>query len=287
MPKTSGDRLPDPGYFAPMFEAQRSRIHEIIFEADTPSGKAFDVILLVLIVISVLAVMLETVNDIEAQHGAVLRRLEWILTILFTIEYGLRLYCVRQPLRYATSFYGLVDLMAVLPLYVSLILPGSHSLLVVRVLRLLRIFRVFKLARYLGEANVLRTALTNSLPKVIVFLGTVLTIVVIVSALMYMIEGRDHGGFDSIPKSMYWAIVTLTTVGYGDVVPVTVLGKIMASLLMIMGFGIIAVPTGIVSAEIVQQVRLQSQITARACPSCMREGQAADAIFCKYCGGKL
>ncbi|MFQ5653528.1 MAG: ion transporter [Planctomycetota bacterium] len=269
-----------------MTQGLRHRCHEIIFEADTRAGKVFDVALLLCIVTSVLAVMLESVDDIGQRHGTALRGLEWVFTILFGIEYILRLYCVRRPLRYAVSFFGVVDLLAVLPLFVSLVVPGTHSLLVVRVLRLLRVFRVFKLARFLGEANVLRVALARSVPKVIVFLGTVLTIVVIIGALMYLIEGKPNG-FDSIPKSMYWAVVTLTTVGYGDLVPVTVLGRCLAAVLMVMGFGIIAVPTGIVSAELVQQSQAQGELTTQACPTCMAEGHSRDAIHCKFCGARL
>lgn len=267
-----------------MNQVAKQRLHDVIFEADTPVGKVFDVTLLVLILGSILAVMLESVDEIAANHGGVLRAAEWCFTIAFTIEYILRLYCVRKPLRYAFSFFGIVDLVAILPLYISLLIPGSQSLAIVRVLRLLRVFRVFKLARFLGEARVLRAALSNSLPKVIVFLLTVLTLVAIIGTLMHLIEG-DRSGFSNIPESMYWAIVTLTTVGYGDITPVTVTGRILASLLMIMGFGIIAVPTGIVSAEIVHQSH--RNITTQVCPDCMAEGHSRDAVHCKYCGGKL
>lgn len=262
----------------------RERIRIVIFEADTPAGKAFDVALLIVILLSVLAVMLESVSDIVDDYGPWLYAFEWVITIVFTVEYAVRLACVRKPGRYARSFYGMVDLLAVLPSYVSLILPGSHSLLVIRALRLLRIFRVFKLVRYLGEANILVSALRSSAPKVIIFLGTVLVMSVIMGAVMYIVEGPENG-FTNIPISVYWAIVTMTTVGYGDIAPQTVPGQMIAALVMIMGYSIIAVPTGIVSAELVHSVR--RPVTTRACPSCLSEGHAEDARFCKHCGDRL
>lgn len=263
---------------------RRERIYEIVFEADTPAGRFFDVALLIAILLSVLAVLLESIESIDSEYGGVLRAVEWVFTGLFTIEYLLRLYAVRYPLRYAMSFFGVVDLLSILPTYLALFLPGTGSpLLVVRALRLLRVFRIFKLARFLGEANVLSTALRASGPKIIVFLGTVLTIVLIVSALMYLVEGKEHG-FTSIPRAMYWAIVTVTTVGYGDVVPQTVLGRIIAAILMILGYGIIAVPTGIVSAELVEAKR---NATTQVCPECLAEGHDTDAVHCKKCGSKL
>ncbi|MGE3164016.1 MAG: ion transporter [Planctomycetota bacterium] len=263
----------------------RETLHEIIFEADTPAGKAFDVALLAAIVFSVLAVILETVETIAVRHGPWLRASEWCFTLLFTVEYFLRLYCVRRRMRYAASFFGLVDLLSILPLYVSLFWPGAQTLLAIRVLRMLRVFRVFKVARFLGEANVLKIALSNSVPKVIVFLGTVLTFVVVIGAVMHLVEG-DQEGFANIPKSMYWAIVTLTTVGYGDIVPVTVTGRFLAALVMVLGFGIIAVPTGIVSAEIVQESR-RRPVSTQACRECSAEGHDIDAKHCKYCGAAL
>ena len=260
-------------------------LHQVIFEADTPAGKAFDVALIGVILLSILAVMLETVAAISSTHGVWLRGAEWAITGLFTIEYGLRLACVRQPARYARSLFGIVDLVAILPTYLSLLLPGSQSLLVIRALRLLRVFRIFKLAVYLGEANVLRVALRSSLPKVIVFLGTVLLVVLNVGAAMYLIEGEAHG-FTSLPRAMYWAIVTLTTVGYGDIAPQTVLGQTLAAMLMIMGYAIIAVPTGIVSAELIEAGR-QRPITTRGCPACLTEGHEPRARYCKDCGASL
>ena len=262
----------------------QNTIHEIIFEADTPAGKAFDVALLVLIILSVVAVMLESTKTIEVRYGDLLRTFEWIVTIIFTIEYVLRLYCVGKPARYARSFFGIVDLLAILPTYLSVIIPGAQSLLVIRALRLLRVFRVLKLAHFVGEASELRAALQASARKIIVFLGAVLTIVVIVGSLMYLIEGEENG-FTSIPVSIYWAIVTMTTVGYGDIAPQTPLGKILASAIMIMGYGIIAVPTGIVSVELAGVTR--RRITTQACPECGAGGHDGDAVHCKYCGGKI
>jgi len=262
----------------------RSRLHEIIFEADTPAGKAFDVALLILIILSVIAVMLESTPAIAARYGPWLRTFEWVVTILFTIEYLLRLYSVGNPLRYARSFFGIVDLLAILPSYLSIFIPGAQSLLVIRALRLLRVFRVLKLAQFVGEASELRAALRASARKIIVFIGAVLTIVVIVGSMMYLIEGEANG-FTSIPVSIYWAIVTMTTVGYGDIAPQTPLGKILASAIMIMGYGIIAVPTGIVSVELAGVTR--KKITTQACPQCGAEGHDADAVHCKYCGSTL
>ncbi len=263
----------------------RDRLYRIIFEADTPAGKAFDVALLLAIVASVVVVILDSVRSISARHSALLYRLEWTFTILFTLEYLLRLYCVRRPTRYAGSFFGVIDLLSVLPTYLSLFLAGGQQLIVIRVLRLLRIFRVFKLARFLGHANILLAAMKNSTPKIIVFMGTVCTIVVVVGTAMFMIEGDLEGShFDSIPQSMYWAIVTVTTVGYGDVAPVSVPGKILASGLMILGYAIIAVPTGIVSAELVQ---FRGRVTTRTCPSCLEPGHDPDAVHCKHCGTEL
>ena len=262
----------------------RERIHEIIFEADTPAGKAFDVALLVFIILSVVAVMLESTSTVAAQYGRELSAFEWLVTILFTIEYLLRLYSVRRPARYARSFFGIVDLLAILPTYLSLIIPGAQSLLVIRALRLLRVFRVLKLAQFVGEASELTAALRGSARKIIVFLGAVLTIVIIVGSMMYLIEGEANG-FASIPTSIYWAIVTMTTVGYGDIAPQTPLGKILASALMILGYGIIAVPTGIVTVEIAGTLRHSTR--TEACMECGGEDHASDAVFCKYCGSKL
>ncbi len=262
----------------------RRRLHEIIFEADTRAGKAFDVALLCAIVASIVAVMLDSVDRYGTRFDAELRALEWGFTALFTVEYVLRLISVKRPLRYVFSFFGLVDLLAILPTYLGLFIAGAESLLVLRSLRLLRIFRVLKLGRYLSEANVLRDALRSSGPKIVVFLGTVLSLVVIVGTLMYLIEGEEHG-FTSIPRSMYWAIVTMTTVGYGDIAPQTVLGQALAAAVMILGYSIIAVPTGIVSAELGKAG--MRRISTQACSECSAEGHDVDAKHCKYCGAEL
>lgn len=262
----------------------RSRIREIIFETDTKAGKVFDIVLLVCIGISVLAVLLESVATIAERHGRLLRFLEWNFTILFTLEYAMRLYCVEKPVKYARSFFGIVDLLSILPTYLSVFIVGSQSLLVIRGLRLLRIFRVLKFARHVSEASVLMSALKASRPKITVFLGAVFTITIICGTAMYMVEG-GRNGFRNIPESIYWAIVTTTTVGYGDLVPQTVLGKIIASAMMIMGYSILAVPTGIVSVELAHASRLS--VGKKLCPSCSSEGHDIDALYCRFCGSHL
>ncbi len=262
----------------------RQRLHEIIFEADTPAGKRFDIILIVGIVLSVLAVMLDSVGAVRNEYGDILFLLEWGFTLLFTTEYFLRLYCVGRPHLYASSFYGIVDLLAILPTYISLILPGSQFLLVIRILRVLRIFRVFKLVQYVGEANLLLKALKASRRKITVFLFTVLTLVMIFGSLMYVIEGTENG-FTSIPRGVYWAIVTLTTVGYGDISPKTEIGQALAAIIMIFGYALIAVPTGIVTVEMSQAFK--EKISTQSCPQCSAEGHDSDAKFCKFCGSTL
>ncbi|MBC2715126.1 MAG: ion transporter [Desulfobacteraceae bacterium] len=262
----------------------RSRLYEIIFGTVTPAGKAFDVVLIWSILFSVVIVILESVHSIRSVYGDILYGIEWFFTILFTIEYILRLISVKRPLGYATSFFGLVDLLAILPTYLSIFIPGSQSLLTIRTLRLLRIFRVFKLTHYTREARVIMSALRASGRKISVFISAVLTIVVIIGSVMYVIEGEKNG-FVDIPTSIYWAIVTLTTVGYGDLSPHTPLGKALASCLMIMGYGIIAVPTGIVTVELSQTTKKESDM--RKCPGCSIKGHAADAEFCRSCGKKL
>ena len=262
----------------------RSSLHEIIFEAETPAGKSFDLALLVAIVLSIIAVCLESVTEIRTQYGPQLRVIEWIFTILFTIEYMLRLLSVRHPWKYATSFYGIVDLLAILPSYLSFFIAGSQSLLVIRALRLLRVFRVLKLAHFVGEARMLKAALRASLHKIVVFLGVVLTLVVIIGAFMYLLEGSENG-FDNIPLAIYWTIVTMTTVGYGDIAPMTVAGKVLASGVMLLGYAIIAVPTGIVTVELASAV--QHSLRTDACPDCGAEGHASDAVYCRYCGCPL
>ncbi|MFN2427394.1 MAG: ion transporter [Candidatus Binatia bacterium] len=262
----------------------RRRLHEIIFEADTPAGRLFDALLLLTILSSIVVVMLDSVAHVHARYSRTLLSLEWIFTGIFTIEYVLRLYSVQRPWRYATSFFGLVDLVAVLPSYLALVLPGAHSLLVIRILRLLRIFRVFKLAGYLSESSELWDAMRRSKRKIFVFLFVVTTIVMVVGAVMYLVEGPKHG-FDNIPISIYWAVVTLTTVGYGDISPQTPLGRFLAMIVMLMGYGIIAVPTGIVTAEMTR--RVSGPLTTQSCPVCAAEGHDHDAVFCRKCGSRL
>ena len=262
----------------------RTILHEVIFEADTPGGKLFDVLLIVSILASVAAVMLDSIGVVRARYGARLYIIEWFFTILFTAEYILRLICVDRPRKYASSFYGLVDLLAIAPTYLSLIMPGSQYLLVIRILRILRIFRILKLVTFLGEARLLVQALKASGRKITVFLYTVLTLVVLFGSLMYVIEGEAHG-FTSIPRSIYWAIVTLTTVGYGDISPQTPLGQALASIVMIFGYSIIAVPTGIVTVEMSQAFR--RKVSTQSCPACSAEGHDDDARYCKFCGELL
>ncbi len=265
--------------------AWRDELREIIFEAETPAGKGFDIGLLLAIVLSVVAVLLESVAGIRAQYGSLLRTAEWLFTILFTVEYILRLICVGRPLYYAFSFFGLVDLLAIVPTYLSVLMPGAQSLIVIRALRLLRVFRVMKLVHFVGEAQMLREAMRDSSRKIVVFLGTVLTLVLIIGALMYLIEGEANG-FTNIPLSIYWAVVTMTTVGYGDLAPATVIGRMLASVVMIIGYGIIAVPTGIVTVELASATRRRS-VTTKTCPQCATEGHDLDAKHCKHCGALL
>ena len=266
-------------------ERLKAKLSEIIFEADTPAGKRFDILLFSLIAASVAVVSIESIPYVQARYGHELRMIEWFFTGIFTVEYLARLWTVPNKKRYAFSFFGLIDLISILPTYLAIFLGGAQSLLVIRSLRLLRIFRVFKLSRYIGEGQYLMRALKASQHKIIVFLLTVLTTVIIFGTTMYLVEGPSHG-FTSIPKSIYWAIVTMTTVGYGDIAPQTALGQAIASFIMIMGYGIIAVPTGIVSAEMVQ-MKSQEKISTQVCEHCLREGHDADATFCKFCGGTL
>lgn len=259
-------------------------LHEVIFEADTSAGKGFDVILIISILASVMAVMLDSIATVRFAYGGLLYGIEWFFTLLFTIEYLMRLVCVGRPLHYAISFYGIVDLFAIFPTYLSLVLPGSQFLLVVRILRILRIFRILKLVPYLKEAHLLMRALKASGRKIAVFLYTVLTLVVIFGSLMYVIEGESNG-FTSIPRSIYWAIVTLTTVGYGDISPQTNIGQAVASIVMILGYAIIAVPTGIVTVEMSHA--FTPSISTQACPECSAEGHDTNARYCKFCGAAL
>ncbi|MGP8336763.1 MAG: ion transporter [Methanosarcinaceae archaeon] len=262
----------------------RQRIYTIMFESETPAGKFFDEALIVSIMLSVIVVMLDSVNAIHASHGDLLHSLEWMFTILFTIEYFFRLISIGRPIRYATSFFGIVDLLAIIPTYISLFLPGSQYLIVIRVLRLLRVFRILKLVKYLSEADMLMKAFRASKQKIIIFLFAVINLVIILGSAMYVIEGAEHG-FNSIPLSIYWAVITLTTVGYGDIVPQTPVGQGLAMCIMIIGYGIIAVPTGIVTAEIAYASK--EKPTNRVCPECSAEGHDSNAGFCKICGAEL
>lgn len=269
----------------PKQQSWRDKLYIIIFESHTPGGKAFDVFLLIFILASILVIMLESVAPVFQRYRMVLLTLEWFFTILFTIEYIFRLYSARSRKGYIFSFYGVVDLLSILPTYIAYFLIGSQYLLVIRGLRLLRIFRVLKMARFLGEAETLKNALLNSVAKITVFIGSVLTVIIIVASIMYLIEGPE-GGFHSIPLSIYWAIVTITTVGYGDIVPATDVGKALATLLMLLGYGIIAVPTGIVSAEL-SRAEKEKDPSVVACPRCNPEDHSPDSTFCRFCGLKL
>ncbi|MFC0253996.1 ion transporter [Massilia consociata] len=266
----------------------RARLHEIIFGIDTPAGRAFDIGLVVAILLSILVVVLDSVPSIGGPHRKLMYGLEWFFTLLFTVEYVARLATVRHPLRYALSFYGLIDLLSVLPTYISLLVPGSEALLDIRILRLLRVFRIFKLTLYIEEYTRLGEALAASRRKIMVFLSVVLMAILILGTLMYVVEGPDHG-FTSIPMSMYWAAVTMTTVGYGDITPHTPLGKAIASFMMLLGWGILAVPTGIVTAEMTARRtdRRQGTRRPRACDECNSTGHDVGARYCKDCGAPL
>ena len=269
--------------FKDVFNKDAVRI--VIFEADTPAGKAFDVALIVTILLSVGAVMLDSVPRIHEEYGDYLYVLEWGFTIVFTIEYALRLWCIQNTWLYARSFYGIIDLLGILPTYLSLWLAGSQYLLVIRVLRVLRVFRVLRMVRYVGEAELITQALVASRRKITVFICSVLALVVVFGSLMYLIEGGSNGNFASIPHSIYWAVTTMTTVGYGDITPTTPLGRALATIIMIMGYGIIAVPTGIVTLELNEANRRRPN--TKTCPACSAEGHANEATYCWRCGGHL
>ena len=269
----------------------KTRLHDIIYEADTPSGKIFDVVLLITIIASILLVMLESVNSIDAKYHNFLNISEWIITILFSLEYITRIITVKKPLHYIFSFYGIIDLLSTIPKYISLMVGGVHALAALRALRLLRIFRILKLGRYLGASNNLVNALKASRAKISVFLFAVVIVAIILGTIMYLIEGEKNG-FSNIPKSVYWCIVTLTTVGFGDIAPQTPLGQFIASLVMILGYGIIAVPTGIVSAEYAQHNKPKTKeedihLNTQSCPNCSASKHKDNAEFCYKCGYKL
>ncbi len=263
----------------------RERMYEVIYEADTPAGKLFDVVLLILIVASIVVVMLESVDAYGAKYATIFNHTEWLITILFSIEYIARIATIKKPKSYIFSFFGIIDFLSTIPKYLSLFFVGAHALVALRVLRLLRVFRVLKLARFIGESENLAKALKASKAKILVFLLAVISISVILGSFMYILEVNQDSGFDSIPRSVYWAIVTLTTVGYGDIAPVTPLGQFIASLIMILGYGIIAVPTGIVSAEYSSQKR--THVSTQACPNCMATDHHDEAEYCYECGEKL
>jgi voltage-gated potassium channel len=265
----------------------RKRLYEIIFESDTRAGRNFDVVLLVAIVLSMFVVMAESVQEYKLRYGYWLNVAEWFFTLLFTLEYLLRLYTVPKPVAYATSRFGIIDLLAILPNYLSLLFPGMQYLLVIRVLRLLRVFRIFKMGHFLSEGNTIVTALYMSRRKIIVFLLFILLMVTVIGAVLYVVEAPYNENFASIPVSIYWAIVTLTTVGYGDISPVTDFGRMLAALVMLLGYAVLAVPTGIVSAEMLAARKDQLPVSSQTCPHCMREGHDVDARFCKYCGGEI
>ncbi|KGO91893.1 ion transporter [Flavobacterium subsaxonicum WB 4.1-42 = DSM 21790] len=264
-------------------EETRQKLHTVIYEADTRAGKLFDIILLCVILISIVAVMLESVASIKIVYGHELAVIEWVITILFTLEYIARVVSVREPLRYIFSFYGFVDLLATLPKYVGLLFPGSGFLIAVRAVRLLRVFRILKLTHFVGASNQLLAALRKSQVKIAVFLFSVIVLCIIMGTLMYMIEGPESG-FTSIPTSIYWTIVTLTTVGFGDITPITPLGQLMSMVIMIMGYGIIAVPTGLVTAQFMAET---PHLNTQACPNCGANQHRDDAKFCYNCGAGL
>jgi voltage-gated potassium channel len=263
----------------------RERLYTVIFEADTAAGRRFDTALLIIILLSVATVIVDSVGAVRARDFLALNALEWLFTALFTIEYVVRLLCVKRPLRYALSLFGIIDLLSILPTYLAILLPEFHFLIDVRLLRMLRVFRVLKLPRYFDESQILWQALRNSRHKILVFLGVVLIMSVILGTIMYVIEGPENG-FTSIPVGMYWSIVTLTTTGYGDIHPKTPLGQLITSCAMLLGYGIIALPTGIVGVELAMTM-MKGVPTTRTCSNCLTEGHEADSLFCKHCGEKL
>jgi len=265
----------------------KSRLHEIIYEADTQAGKIFDIVLLVTIIASIVLVMLESVSEIDAKYHTFLHVTEWIITILFSIEYIARIITVKKPFKYIFSFYGIIDLLSTIPKYISIIFAGTHSLVALRALRLLRIFRILKIARYVGESTNLIRALKLSRAKIVLFMLFVFILCIILGTIMYLVESGADSGFTSIPRSVYWAIVTLTTVGYGDIAPLTALGQLIASFIMLMGYAIIAVPTGIVTAEMTKTKRHKVQTNTQSCSNCLEEKHRDGAHFCHKCGNEL
>jgi len=262
----------------------RQKMNIIIFGTNTFWGKTFDIVLLIVIILSIITVMLESVKSIAINYGYELKIIEWVFTIMFSIEYLARIMASPKPLKYIFSFLGIIDFLAITPTFLNIFFKGSHAVVVLRSIRLIRIFRIFKLARYMGGAKTIYTALRASIPKIVVFLVAVVSLTIILGTFMYLFEGNQNEGFSDIPTSIYWAIVTLTTVGYGDIIPITFLGKIMASVIMILGYGIIAVPTGIVTGEFIHEKKLKNKI---ACKNCFISGHDMDAKYCKFCGTKI
>ena len=270
----------------PSTSSWQKKLHEIIYEADTPAGKAFDIVLLVVIVLSIIIVMLESVKSLYAVYADLFYTIEWVITIIFSIEYILRIVTIKNPKKYIFSFYGIIDFVSTIPTYLTLFFGGYNVLLAVRALRLLRVFRILKITRYLGEADKLVVALRHSRPKILVFLFAVVIITIIAGTLMHLVEG-EAGGFDNIPLSIYWCIVTLTTVGFGDIAPITPLGRFIASFIMITGYGIIAVPTGIVSAEYSRAGEKKVPVNTQVCPHCNETKHLDKAEYCHNCGKLL
>jgi voltage-gated potassium channel len=263
----------------------KHKLHEIIFEADTPKGKLFDVVILFLIILSVVVVMLETVPSIDIHYDSTFKKIEWILTILFTLEYGLRIYSVKKPYKYMTSFYGMIDLLAILPTYLSIFLPGSQILATIRAMRLLRVFKILEMSSFTRQSKIIMLAMRSSLVKISVFIFFIVIMVTIFGTVIYFVEHNINPKIDSIPRSVWFSIVTLATVGYGDIVPITALGQFLSAILMVLGYGVIAVPTGIVTSELISSTKTNQ--STQACETCSREGHDDDSVHCKYCGDKL
>ena len=265
----------------------KEKVHEVIYEADTPAGKIFDVILLLVILLSILLVMLESIESIGTKYAYILDVAEWVITILFSIEYLARIISVKKPKTYVFSFYGIIDLLSTIPKYISLFVLGTHSLVAIRALRLLRVFRILKLTRFIGESANFGKALKRSRPKIAVFISFVIVLCIILGTVMYLVESNEGSGFTSIPRSIYWAIVTLTTVGYGDIAPITALGQFIASLIMILGYGIIAIPTGIVTSEMSKSEKELIPNNTQNCANCNEDYHQDNAGFCHKCGHKI
>ncbi|MCX2522722.1 ion transporter [Larsenimonas rhizosphaerae] len=268
--------------FSPGEKGLRLRTFQIIFESDTRSGKVFDIVLISVIILSVSIVFLDSVPHLNAQYGEWFSIAEWVFTLIFTVEYALRIWCLDRPWRYMRSFYGIIDLVTIMPSWLSLVIPGAQTMLVIRIMRVLRLFRVLRLMEFVGEGRMLVQALNRSRRKILLFLTAVLSIITVFGSLIYLIEPPE-AGFTSIPKALYWAIVTLTTVGYGDIAPITPVGQFISSIMMILGYSILAVPTGVFSAEVIRAMRTEQE-SEEACPGCGREGHDKDAHYCKDCG---